>query len=65
MTQMEPSRTPELREDAAMWFALMRGPDDRLHYIGGKGNNGGDSYLGFGQVAAVTALLLVAEPGPR
>jgi transmembrane sensor len=27
MTQMDGSRTPELREDAAMWFALMRGPE--------------------------------------
>lgn len=35
MTQMEPSRTPELREDAAMWFALMRGPEaqaQRAHF---------------------------------
>ena len=63
------TRSPEAREaflEEWRWYlALMRGPDDRLHYIGGKGNNGGDSYLGFGQVAAVTALLLVAEPGPR
>lgn len=27
MTQMDRSRTPEQREDAAMWFALMRGPE--------------------------------------
>lgn len=27
MTQTDRSRTPELREDAAMWFALMRGPE--------------------------------------
>ena len=36
------------------WYlALMRGPDDRITYIGGKGNNGGDSYLGFDKIAAV------------
>ena len=62
------TRSPEAREaflEEWRWYlALMRGPDDRLHYIGGKGNNGGDSYLGFGQVAAVTALLLVADLGP-
>ncbi len=27
MTQMDGLGTPELREDAAMWFALMRGPE--------------------------------------
>ncbi|MGA0868480.1 MAG: DUF6288 domain-containing protein [Planctomycetota bacterium] len=42
------------------YFALMRGPDDRITYIGGKGNNGGDSYLGFDKIAAVLALHLLA-----
>ncbi|MDA0374709.1 MAG: DUF6288 domain-containing protein [Planctomycetota bacterium] len=43
------------------WYlALMRGPDDRITYIGGKGNNGGDSYLGFDKIAAVLALHLLA-----
>ncbi|MBL6721199.1 MAG: hypothetical protein ISQ08_07285 [Planctomycetes bacterium] len=60
------TRSPEARqaflEEWRWYLALMRGPDDRLHYIGGKGNNGGDSYLGFGQVAAVTALMMLAEP---
>jgi hypothetical protein len=43
------------------WYlALAWGAGDRVHYIGGKGNNGGDSYLGFDQVAAVIALQLLA-----
>jgi len=53
---------PDLRAHAMDTPGRSRGPNDRLHYIGGKGNNGGDSYLGFGQVAAVTALMMVAEP---
>jgi hypothetical protein len=42
------------------YFALMRGPDSRISYIGGKGNNGGDSYLGFPKIAAVLALHLLS-----
>lgn len=47
------------------YFALMRGPDDRVHYIGGKGNNGGDSYLGFDRVACVISLQLLATGDGR
>ncbi|MBK8974999.1 MAG: hypothetical protein IPM29_03665 [Planctomycetes bacterium] len=48
------------------WYlALTRGPDDRLRYIGGKRNNGGDSYLGFDLVACVIALQVAAQEDAR
>jgi hypothetical protein len=47
--------------DEWRWYlALMHGPGGRIRYIGGKGNNGGDSYLGFDQVACVIALQVLA-----
>lgn len=47
--------------DEWRWYlALLRGPDDRLTYIGGKGNNGGDSYLGFDRIACIIALQVLA-----
>ena len=51
-------------EEWRWYLTLMWGHDDRLHYIGGKGNNGGDSYLGMDKIAAVIALqLLSADDG--
>ena len=52
-------------EEWRWYLALLRGPDDRVHYIGGKGNNGGDSYLGFDHVACVIALQLLCCPDER
>lgn len=43
------------------WYlTLMWCPDDRIAYIGGKGNNGGDDYLDRSLIAAVLALQLLA-----
>ena len=47
--------------DAWRWYlALMQQPDDSAEYIGGKRNNGGDSYLGVGPIACVIALQVLA-----
>jgi hypothetical protein len=52
-------------EEWRWYLCLMWDADRRLHYIGGKGNNGGDSYLGFDLVAAVIALqVLACEDAP-
>ena len=52
-------------EEWRWYLALAWGPDDRIRYIGGKGNNGGDSYLGFGDMACVIALQLLASEHGR
>lgn len=45
------------------WYlTLMWGHDDRIHYIGGKGNNGGDGYLGMDRMACIIALMLLTCP---
>ncbi|MCB9882385.1 MAG: hypothetical protein H6834_11395 [Planctomycetes bacterium] len=49
-------------EEWRWYLVLMRGPDDRVRYIGGKGNNGGDSYLGMDSMACIIALMLLACP---
>ena len=47
-------------EEWRWYLALSWGTGDRIHYIGGKGNNGGDSYLGFSDVACIIALQVLA-----
>lgn len=48
--------------DAWKWYlALMRQPDGSAEYIGGKRNNGGDSYLGPPHVANAMAGVMLAS----
>ena len=47
-------------EEWRWYLCLQWGADGKVRYIGGKGNNGGDSYLGFSDVAAVITLQLLA-----
>ncbi|MBQ72318.1 MAG: hypothetical protein CMJ67_05375 [Planctomycetaceae bacterium] len=48
--------------DAWRWYlALMRQPDGSAGYIGGKRNNGGDSYLGPEHVANAMAGVMLAS----
>ena len=49
-------------DEWAWYLTLLRGPDDRLRYIGGKRNNGGDSYLGVHRIACIIAIQLLACP---
>ncbi len=48
------------------WYlTLMQTHEGSLRYIGGKGNNGGDSYLGFDRIACVIAILILTPPDGR
>ena len=45
------------------WYlALMQDHRGKINYIGGKGNNGGDSYLGMDRIICVVAIMIVAPP---
>ena len=48
-------------EEWRFYLCLMRGPQDEIRYIGGKGNNGGDSYLGKDFMACIIALLMLGS----
>ncbi len=52
----------QFMEEWRWYLALMWGPDDRIAYLGGKKNNGGDSYLGFETMACIIALQMLCCP---
>ena len=46
--------------DEWRWYlALMQDHEGRIRYIGGKRNNGGDSYLGKNRIACVIAIMML------
>ncbi len=48
------------------WYlSLMHRPDGSLHYIGGKRNNGGDSYLGKHRIGCTIAILVLTPPDEK
>jgi len=48
------------------WYlSLMHRPDGSLHYIGGKRNNGGDSYLGKHRIGCTIAILILTPPDEK
>ncbi len=48
------------------WYlALMQDHKGEIHYIGGKGNNGGDSYLGKNRIACIIALMILSPPDEK
>lgn len=48
------------------WYlSLMQDHRGKLTYIGGKRNNGGDSYLGRDRIACVIAIMMLAPPDQR
>ncbi|MEQ8768832.1 MAG: DUF6288 domain-containing protein [Planctomycetota bacterium] len=49
-------------EEWRWYLCLMQEPGGRVSYIGGKGNNGGDSYLGFDDISCIIALLMLSPP---
>jgi len=52
----------QFMEEWRWYLALMWGPEDRIAYLGGKKNNGGDSYLGFETMACIIALQMLCCP---
>ena len=49
--------------DEWRWYlALMQNHQGKIVYIGGKKNNGGDSYLGKNRIACVIALMILNPP---
>jgi hypothetical protein len=45
------------------WYLnLMQDHEGKLTYIGGKRNNGGDSYLGTDRIACVIAIMMLSPP---
>jgi len=61
----DPEAYERFLEEWRWYLTLSWGPGDRVGYIGGKGNNGGDSYLGRADVACVIALQLLATGDGR
>ncbi|MAJ27850.1 hypothetical protein CBD41_00425 [bacterium TMED181] len=48
------------------WYlSLMQNHKGEIQYIGGKRNNGGDSYLGKNRIACVIALMIASPPNLR
>ncbi|MGE4618762.1 MAG: DUF6288 domain-containing protein, partial [Planctomycetota bacterium] len=48
------------------WYlALTQRHDGSLQYIGGKGNNGGDGYLGKDRIGCIIAILILTPPGEK
>ena len=48
------------------WYlSLMQDHQGKITYIGGKRNNGGDSYLGTDRVACVIAIMMLSPPDDR
>ncbi len=52
-------------EEWRWYLTLMVDSHGRVRYIGGKRNNGGDSYLGKDAMACVIALMLLACPDQK
>ncbi len=48
------------RDEWSWYLTLMRQPDGSAAYLGSKGNNGGDHYLGGANIAAAIAGLMLA-----
>ncbi|MDE0958619.1 MAG: DUF6288 domain-containing protein [Planctomycetota bacterium] len=52
--------------DEWRWYlSLMHRPDRSVHYIGGKGNNGGDGYLGKHRIGCIIAVLILTPPAQK
>ena len=48
------------------WYlSLMQDHQGQITYIGGKRNNGGDSYLGTDRIACVIAIMLLSPSDER
>ena len=48
------------------WYlSLMQDNQGTLHYIGGKRNNGGDSYLGMDRMACAIAIMILSPPDEK
>ncbi|MDE0960893.1 MAG: DUF6288 domain-containing protein [Planctomycetota bacterium] len=52
-------------EEWRWYLSLMHRPDRSVHYIGGKGNNGGDSYLGKHRIGCIIAILILTPPDEK
>jgi len=52
-------------EEWRWYLSLMQDHQGKIHYIGGKRNNGGDSYLGTDRMACVIAIMLLSPADER
>ena len=61
----DPAAYQRFLEEWRWYLSLMQDHQGKIHYIGGKRNNGGDSYLGLDRMACVIAIMLLSPPDER
>lgn len=61
----DPAAYQRFLEEWRWYLSLMQDHQGKIHYIGGKRNNGGDSYLGPDRMACVIAIMLLSPPDER
>ncbi len=61
----DPAAYQRFLQEWRWYLSLMQDHQGKIHYIGGKRNNGGDSYLGMDRIACVIAIMLLSPKDER
>lgn len=65
LQRYDPAAYQRFLNEWRWYLSLMQDHQGKIHYIGGKRNNGGDSYLGQDRMACVIAIMLLSPADKR